>query len=191
MMMYNWVLLNVLHFKVSYGKTISKLSWTIEKLHNLLFVGGGGGVSSIHYSQMVVDMKKIKITKSIKVDISLIDLQFVSKNGFSHFYLKDTHWNVLQWDQTHGLGDIHKKFNLQLTEREDGKIFRLDSMQFTQLLVHWWDKSWTFWKIWLCYIDIKLSQYFMKRISYQQWNMVVVVWGSGAALLLLDLDDFL
>lgn len=48
-------------------------------------MGGDGGVSSIHYSQMVVDMKKIKITKSIKVDISLIDLQFVNKNGFSHF----------------------------------------------------------------------------------------------------------
>ncbi len=36
---------------------------------------------------------------------------------------------------------------------------------------------------------IKLTQVFIKRTSYQQSNMVVVVWWSGAALQLQDLDD--
>ncbi len=36
---------------------------------------------------------------------------------------------------------------------------------------------------------IKPTQYFIKRTSHQQSNMVVVVWWSGAALQLQDLDD--
>ncbi len=36
---------------------------------------------------------------------------------------------------------------------------------------------------------IKPTQDFIKRTSYQQSNMVVVVWWSGAALQLQDLDD--
>ncbi len=35
---------------------------------------------------------------------------------------------------------------------------------------------------------IKPIQHFIKRTSYQQSNMVVVVWWSGAALQLQDLD---
>ncbi len=37
--------------------------------------------------------------------------------------------------------------------------------------------------------DVKPTQHFIKRTSYQQSNMVVVVWWSGAALQLQDLDD--
>ncbi len=36
---------------------------------------------------------------------------------------------------------------------------------------------------------VKPTQNFIKRTSYQQSNMVVVVWWSGAALQLQDLDD--
>ncbi len=36
---------------------------------------------------------------------------------------------------------------------------------------------------------VKPTQHFMKSTSYQQSNMVVVVWWSGAALQLQDLDD--
>ncbi len=36
---------------------------------------------------------------------------------------------------------------------------------------------------------VKPAQHFIKRTSYQQSNMVVVVWWSGAALQLQDLDD--
>ncbi len=36
---------------------------------------------------------------------------------------------------------------------------------------------------------IKPTQHFIKRTSYQQSNMVVVVWWSGAVLQLQDLDD--
>ncbi len=39
------------------------------------------------------------------------------------------------------------------------------------------------------YIWRKTTQHFIKRTSYQQSNMVVVVWWSGAALQLQDLDD--
>ncbi len=39
------------------------------------------------------------------------------------------------------------------------------------------------------YIWRKPAQDFIKRTSYQQSNMVVVVWWSGAALQLQDLDD--
>ncbi len=37
---------------------------------------------------------------------------------------------------------------------------------------------------------VKPTQDFIKRTSYQQSNMVVVVWWSGAALQIQDLDDF-
>ncbi len=36
--------------------------------------------------------------------------------------------------------------------------------------------------------DVKPTQYFIKRTSYQQSDMMVVVWWSGAALQLQDLD---
>ncbi len=36
---------------------------------------------------------------------------------------------------------------------------------------------------------VKPTQHFIKRTSYQQSNMVVVVWWSGAALQLQDLDE--
>ncbi len=39
------------------------------------------------------------------------------------------------------------------------------------------------------YIWHKTTQHFIKRTSYQQSNMVVVVWWSGAAFQLQDLDD--
>ncbi len=36
---------------------------------------------------------------------------------------------------------------------------------------------------------VKQTQHFIKRTLYQQSNMEVVVWWSGAALQLQDLDD--
>ncbi len=56
--------------------------------------------------------------------------------------------------------------------------------------VDWWDKSWSF-QEGACPVTsgVKPTQDFIKRTSYRQSNMVVVVWWSGAALQLQDLDD--
>ncbi len=74
------------------------------------------------------------------------------------------------------------------------KISWLSPRLLDEYSVDWWDKSWEVGTNFLegvCPVTsgIKPTQHFIKRTSYQQSNMVVVVWWSGAALQLQDLED--